>query len=193
MQFSDLPSPCCSRHGVRLHRASCQECNRAYMAPYQRERRRRHPARTMFERARRRARQRSVPFTLTPTQIAIPRSCPALGVPIVIGAVRSDASPSLDRVQPDLGYVPGNIRVLCDRANRAKSNLSLPELKQRAEAAATQEERRLFGRLATYVERELILVEVRKKAGRPGREGQVWAELAVSLDKLFVDARWVRP
>lgn len=40
-----------------------------------------------------------------------------------------DNSPSLDIIIPSKGYVKGNVWVISNRANRAKSNLSLEELK----------------------------------------------------------------
>lgn len=187
MLGSDSAIPYCQEHGAKLRRAHCGQCRREYMRPYQRRRRLRHPAHTLFERARRRARTRSTPFTLTPCQIVMPKTCPALGLRLVLGEKRSPASPSLDRIQPHLGYVVGNVRVICDLANRAKSNLSLARLQERARQAPGEADRALFGRLAAYVERELLLAEVRKKVERPGREGQTWAELAADLDRLFVD------
>lgn len=43
--------------------------------------------------------------------------------------VASDASPTLDRIHPDIGYVPGNVMVISAKANRMKNNASLEELK----------------------------------------------------------------
>lgn len=39
-------------------------------------------------------------------------------------------SPSLDRRDPSLGYVKGNVGVISDRANLLKSNMTLEELKK---------------------------------------------------------------
>ena len=31
-------------------------------------------------------------------------------------------SPSLDRINPDKGYIPGNVRIVCNAYNMAKGN-----------------------------------------------------------------------
>ena len=78
--------------------------------------------------AKRRARDSGVPFTITEADLEVPVRCPVLGLLLEpsVGRV-SDTSPSLDRVRPELGYVVGNVRVICHRANRLKSALSLGE------------------------------------------------------------------
>jgi hypothetical protein len=77
----------------------------------------------MLHSARQRAKQAGVPFTLTVDDIIIPKLCPALGITLSRGEGRAtDASPSLDRIVPSLGYVPGNVIVLSKRANTIKSN-----------------------------------------------------------------------
>lgn len=48
-----------------------------------------------------------------------------------------DHSPSLDRIRGDLGYVPGNIIVISNRANRIKSDASIRELRDIASFYAT--------------------------------------------------------
>ena len=39
-----------------------------------------------------------------------------------------DNSPTLDRIVPELGYVPGNVAVISWKANRLKGNNTDPEL-----------------------------------------------------------------
>jgi hypothetical protein len=61
--------------------------------------------------------------------ILVPLRCPVLGVTLALGDNRSrDCSPSLDRVDPARGYVPGNVMVISNRANQAKSDLTCVEL-----------------------------------------------------------------
>jgi hypothetical protein len=50
-----------------------------------------------------------------------PTHCPILGCPIDYSARDTDACWSLDRLDPALGYVPGNVFVMSHRANRLKS------------------------------------------------------------------------
>lgn len=87
----------------------------------------------MWVNAKRRATRAKVPFAITTADIAAawPRDdrCPALAIPLRRG-VRTvqDASPTLDRLNPQWGYVPGNIAVLSHRANVAKGASTADEL-----------------------------------------------------------------
>ena len=59
----------------------------------------------------------------------IPEFCPVLGVKLESGTKKyHDASPSLDRMIPSKGYVPGNVVVMSFRANRIKGDASREEL-----------------------------------------------------------------
>ena len=79
------------------------------------------PTRMLFRNARYRARQLGLPFTITEADIHIPSHCPVLGVPLEHGRAKvGPCSPSLDRLNPSLGYVPGNIAVISHRANTIK-------------------------------------------------------------------------
>ena len=40
-----------------------------------------------------------------------------------------DNSPNLDRIFPKKGYVPGNVRVISQRANRIKSDATVEEMR----------------------------------------------------------------
>lgn len=61
--------------------------------------------------------------------IVIPDVCPVLGVKLEKGRESgTDNSPSLDRIVPALGYVPGNIRIISNRANRIKNDSTPEEL-----------------------------------------------------------------
>jgi hypothetical protein len=142
------------------------------------------PARPLWERARKRAKERGLPFELLKDAIVVPRTCPALGLPIELRGQRSASSPSLDRIVPDRGYVPGNIRVISDRANRLKGRRTLEELRHLAQAGPSHL-RDDYRMVATYVEREQLLQEVRKKASQGGRTGQEWEKIASFLDRVF--------
>jgi hypothetical protein len=99
-----------------------------------REDHRKNPEKQMVRGARKRAKAAGVPCTITAADIHIPMVCPALGVPLAIGDEGwTPNSPSLDRVRPELGYVPGNVVVISHRANAIKQNASLEELRRVAE------------------------------------------------------------
>lgn len=79
--------------------------------------------------ARVRATKKKIPFKVSPEDIQIPKVCPLLGIPIVRGIGKMHAaSPSLDRKDPTLGYVPGNVWVISYRANAIKQNATVEEL-----------------------------------------------------------------
>jgi hypothetical protein len=87
-----------------------------------------HPREVMLYGARRRAKRFNVPFTITVEDIEIPDRCPVfgftfIGPPKTIGSDTAVMrSPSLDRIVPRLGYVPGNVQVISLKANLLKSS-----------------------------------------------------------------------
>jgi hypothetical protein len=73
--------------------------------------------------ARSRARAAGVRFDIDVSDVVIPKRCPILDILLRRGRGRpSPASPSLDRIIPDLGYVKGNVMVISYRANMLKNN-----------------------------------------------------------------------
>jgi len=81
----------------------------------------------MFYDARKRARARGLPFTIAPDDITIPAVCPVLGITLSSDGPR-DHRASLDRIIPEHGYTPSNVRVISFRANRIKSDATAAEL-----------------------------------------------------------------
>ena len=77
-----------------------------------------------------RARHEGIDFDLDPEDIKIPKVCPILGIPLHYRNKRSDDSPSVDRIDPTLGYTKGNVVVVSWRANRIKSNASFEEIEK---------------------------------------------------------------
>lgn len=90
-----------------------------------------YPAEHLLRRARYRARKYNIAFSLTLADITIPESCPILGMKLKVGASRKDgASPSLDRIDNSKGYIPGNVCVISDRANRIKNDGTAEEFER---------------------------------------------------------------
>jgi hypothetical protein len=98
--------------------------NRDYFLEYNRRYANEKPEKALLYEARKRAKKFGLPITIADTDIVIPEFCPILGIKLVRGSAddNRDACPSLDRVNPELGYVPGNIAVISYRANRIKNN-----------------------------------------------------------------------
>ena len=62
--------------------------------------------------------------------IEYPKICTVFGIELDWGMNGYQPnSPSLDRVNPKLGYIPGNVRIISSEANRMKQNMYLEELK----------------------------------------------------------------
>lgn len=86
----------------------------------------------MWITARSRAKKKNIPFALTLQNMPkIPSICPVLGIVLQHNSDgMQDSSPTLDRVIPLLGYVPGNVNVISWRANRLKGDASPEELEK---------------------------------------------------------------
>lgn len=86
----------------------------------------RRPSLYLWRTARRRATVNGLPFTITPDDIVIPTHCPVLGIRLEFGD--RTTAPSLDRHIPQLGYVPGNVVVMSNRANILKRDGTTDEI-----------------------------------------------------------------
>jgi hypothetical protein len=79
----------------------------------------------LYKSAKARAKREGIPFSITIEDIKVPAICPILEIPIIRGTGRqTHNSPSLDKIDPSLGYVPGNVAVISFRANALKDNMS---------------------------------------------------------------------
>jgi hypothetical protein len=78
------------------------------------------PEYKLWHAARSRSKRKGMEFNIEVSDIVIPELCPYLNVPM--------DSPSLDRIDNNLGYVKGNVEVISLKANRMKNNASLKEL-----------------------------------------------------------------
>lgn len=95
---------------------------------YKSQYRKNHPEHALWRSARQRARRNNLPFNIEISDIIIPEYCPILGLKLKQSKVRmNDASPTLDKIVPDLGYIKGNICVLSNKANRIKGDGTIEE------------------------------------------------------------------
>jgi hypothetical protein len=106
------------------HQSQCKECQKEWRDS-------KGPAYDLWRGARERARKKGVPFTIAENDVLIPDTCPALGIPLEKGVKSLHAnSPTLDRLIPERGYVPGNIAVISHRANTMKSDATVEEIQK---------------------------------------------------------------
>ncbi len=102
-------------------------------AEYHKGYRERNHEQCILSSARNRARNKNIPFDLTVKDIVIPTHCPILGIPLTrnMGKHGGDSSSaSLDKIDPALGYVKGNVQVISMLANNMKSSANEEQLKQ---------------------------------------------------------------
>lgn len=88
----------------------------------------------IYNRLKQSAKKRGIPFTISLSDInnlSFPLTCPILGVPLVYNTgIVQDNSYSIDRIDPELGYEPGNLFVISFKANRLKSDMTQEQIKQ---------------------------------------------------------------
>ncbi len=73
------------------------------------------------------ASRKGIEINIDEYDIMIPEICPVLKIPIDVDAKRSYNSPSIDRIDPNKGYLKGNIQIISWRANLIKNNMTLEE------------------------------------------------------------------
>lgn len=70
-----------------------------------------------------------IPFRLTRDDVVVPTHCPILGIELKYGnGPMGPNSATLDRIDPGLGYLPGNVEVISNRANQIQTNASWREV-----------------------------------------------------------------
>ena len=123
-------------------RSACKTCAGSDKRKFKRDR----PFYSCLYNARKRAEDRGVPFNLTEEYLESIWTgvCPVfqtrLNLPSHGGHERTTAKPSLDRLVPDKGYVPGNVIWISFRANQMKSDGNSEELFRVAEWLQQTEE-----------------------------------------------------
>lgn len=136
--------PCCRNHVCkrRTKNKKCELCAKEICqkfvlankdAAYQQHiaRKLANPEKYLLAGATTRSRKYGYPCTITITDIVIPEYCPILNIKLEINTGRYNYnSPSLDKIIPSLGYVPGNIMVISMRANMIKNNATVTEIEK---------------------------------------------------------------
>lgn len=113
----------------RIYAQKQRAANRDFFLNYERNRRQIVKPNKLLSAAKCRAKEQGLEFNLDISDIVIPEFCPILGIKIQVSSGRgpTDCSPSVDRINNNLGYVKGNVAVISFRANSLKSNGLLKE------------------------------------------------------------------
>ena len=95
------------------------------------ERQQRNPQAYMLQHIKSRTKRLGIICTITETDILIPEYCPVFPwIALTINNGKLGASSAtVDRIDPELGYIPGNIQVMSHKANAMKQNATTKELK----------------------------------------------------------------
>lgn len=87
-------------------------------------------AKILLYACKKRAEKKGIPFNLGIEDVVIPVLCPLLGTPLtkIQGKGKVDSNASIDRIDPTLGYVKGNVWVISHLANRMKNSATIEQL-----------------------------------------------------------------
>lgn len=95
--------------------------------------------RYVIRRIKHKSKHNNIPFNLTIDDIIIPEYCPIFGIKLKLGfnsgAGGNSDSISIDRIDPNKGYIKDNILIISHKANTLKNNATLEELKKVLEYA----------------------------------------------------------
>lgn len=99
---------------------------------HEQNKKRKYPEAVMLSQAKQRAKKKGLICTLVLSDIpAMPEFCPVfpwIRLERHIGTGLHENAPSLDRIHNDQGYVPSNVRIISDRANRCKRDMGVKEI-----------------------------------------------------------------
>lgn len=85
----------------------------------------------LLYKAKLRAKEKGLEFTISRDDVVIPDTCPILGEPIQVRANTFNRwAPSLDRIDNSLGYIPGNVRIISWQANYVKGNMTVEQIER---------------------------------------------------------------
>ena len=94
------------------------------------ERFKQNPAKYLWSVAKVRAKQKGIPFSIEADDIEIPKTCPIGGEELIKATGYAPNAMSLDRLNPSLGYVKGNVFVVSRIWNMKKSNMGIEDLEK---------------------------------------------------------------
>lgn len=102
----------------------CKQCDKSRI--YYRDRRK-----ILLNAAKKRAKEKNLDFNLSLNDIVLPEFCPILGIKLEFNeSIVKDNSYSIDRIDPNKGYIIGNIQIVSFKANTLKNNATIEELEK---------------------------------------------------------------
>ena len=104
----------------------CKECRKTESKKQWENQKTNNLEKVILDRTKSRARKNQIEFNLTIKDIIIPKECPVFKVPFVYGD--HDWTPSIDRINPNKGYIKGNVIIVSNKANIIKNNATFDEI-----------------------------------------------------------------
>lgn len=120
----------CERQREQEYRKKNPDQGKKAWTRYNKKKRNEQPELVKFYSVKGSAKKRGIEFSLQPSDIVFPEVCPILGIKLLNhgkGGPQPN-SPSLDRLDPSKGYIPGNVNVISNKANIIKSNATSEEV-----------------------------------------------------------------
>jgi hypothetical protein len=88
-----------------------------------------NPIKYLLRVAKNRAKLRQLEFCITEKDLVLPEICPLLGLKLLVNTDKKQSnSYSIDRIDSQKGYIPGNVWIISARANILKNNSTVEEL-----------------------------------------------------------------
>ena len=104
---------------------------RVYKNEHHKSQKEKNPIKHLLTGAKSRASRDGIEFNIKIDDIEIPKFCPILGIPLFFTyGLRTENTPSIDRIDNTLGYIEGNVQIISWRANHIKSSTSFYELEK---------------------------------------------------------------
>lgn len=118
---------------IRTRSKEWHRINSAQISAQRKEAARKDPivkVKRMLLHARKRSEMRGMAFSIDVNDVMpLPDACPVFATPLSLSGCPGDFSVvSIDRVNPQRGYVPGNVAVISHRANTLKRDATIEEL-----------------------------------------------------------------
>ena len=144
--------------------SKCKECTKTKLRQYRKDNlekvreltRNRYDTRPnyyMYHAAKKRAKEKDLPFDIELGDVVIPQYCPILNIELIRSkGTISPSSPTLDKIVPEKGYVKGNIQIISKLSNTMKNNATINQLIDFCKGVIRQHGDELFNSLLDDLE-----------------------------------------
>lgn len=112
--------------------SQCKECRATYFKAAREKLRETSPFKLKHKSLKSSATTRKVKYNLDPEYLESiwTGKCAIFGTAISLSSDGERPTAEIDKINPELGYIKGNVAWVCHKANRVKSDATLDELKR---------------------------------------------------------------